>query len=263
MKIQIQPKKSLGQHFLIDKNNIEKIVAAANLTKDDTVIEVGAGLGALTCPLGLRAGLVIAYEIDPRLTPILREAVGGFGNVEIRNEDILSEFKIQNSKLPNDYVLVGNLPYYITSRLLRHFLSSERKPKRVVVMVQKEVAERICAKPPKMSLMAVSVQLYGEPKIAARVSRNCFFPRPDVDSAVLAFDVCPPDVSKEAFFTLVKAGFAHKRKLLLRNLERGLMIDEAVLREAFGSCDISLNTRAEELGVEKWMLLNSNLKTTT
>lgn len=256
----IRPKKSLGQNFLIDKNIVDKIIAAAGITKDDTVLEVGSGLGCLTYPLGLRAGRVIAYEIDRRLTPILHQVVDGLGNVEIREDDILS---CQMSKCPiTDYILVGNLPYYITSRILQHFLSLEHKPKRIVVTVQKEVAERICAKPPDMSLLAVSVQLYGRPKIIARISKNCFFPRPEVDSAVLAFDVeAPKNIDDEKFFALVKAGFAHKRKLLIRNLERGLSVSEEKIRGAFTVAGIYHKARAEEMGVEDWKLLMEFLMT--
>ncbi len=279
----IYPKKSLGQNFLIDKNNVEKIISSAHLNKNSTVLEVGAGLGALTYSLGERVGHVVAYEIDARLIPILKEIVKELGNVEVRNEDILLSLRGEERRslspsekdcfaslamtknkfsrcLSDSYTLVGNLPYYITSRILRHFLSAEHKPKRVVVTIQKEVAERICAKPPAMSLLAVSLQLYGEPKIVARISKNCFFPRPNVDSAVLAFDARElKNLDEDSFFTVIKAGFAHKRKLLIRNLELGLSISKNQLNDAFTSASISKNVRAEELGVEEWIKLMQNL----
>ncbi|MBI4360033.1 MAG: ribosomal RNA small subunit methyltransferase A [Candidatus Jacksonbacteria bacterium] len=288
-KTALYPKKSLGQHFLIDKNIAEKIVLAANLSKKDTVLEIGAGLGALTYPLSLVSGRVVAYEIDSRLIPILEETVRDLRNVEVRNEDILLSLRGAERRsnllsasekdcfaslamtknkfshcLSDSYKLIGNLPYYITSRILGHFLSAEHKPKRVVVTIQKEVAERICAKPPDMSLLAVSVQLYGVPKVIARVSKNCFFPSPKVDSAILAFDVLrPSDLNENDFFTLVKTGFSHKRKLLIRNLERGLSLSRERLEDAFDELGISSRARAEELGVEEWKMLTSKLQTTT
>ncbi|HCE86788.1 MAG TPA: ribosomal RNA small subunit methyltransferase A [Candidatus Jacksonbacteria bacterium] len=255
----IYPKKSLGQNFLIDKNNVEKIISSAHLDKNDTVLEVGAGLGALTYSLGERAGHVVAYEIDSRLIPILKELVKEFRTMEVRNEDIL-KFQISNFKYQIfDYKLIGNLPYYITSRILRYFLSAEHKPKRVVVTIQKEIAERICAKPPNMSLLSASIQLHGEPKIVARISKNCFFPRPNVDSAVLAFDVRElKNFDEASFFTAIKAGFAHKRKLLIRNLERGLSLSKEHLNNVFSAAGIAKNARAEQLGVEEWIKLTQN-----
>src|SRR3990167_3376100 len=168
----IIPKKSLGQNFLFDKNIVDKIITAADITKDDTVVEIGAGLGVLTYPMALRARRVVAYEIDKRLIPILEDATSVCGNVEIRNEDIrnfqfsiLNFQKIQDSKfqIPNSkFIVVGNMPYYMTSRILRQFLEEKNKPTRMVVTVQKEVAKRIVARPPKMSLLSVMVQFYGK-----------------------------------------------------------------------------------------------------
>src|SRR3990167_6553355 len=161
----IIPKKSLGQNFLFDKNIVDKIITAADITKDDTVVEIGAGLGVLTYPMALRARRVVAYEIDKRLIPILEDATSVCGNVEIRNEDIRNfQFSIREFQKKSNvkFKVVGNLPYYMTSRILRQFLEEKNKPTRMVVTVQKEVAKRIVARPPRMSLLSVMVQFYGK-----------------------------------------------------------------------------------------------------
>jgi len=270
----IIPKKSLGQNFLFDKNIVDKIITAADITKDDTVVEIGAGLGVLTYPMALRARRVVAYEIDKRLIPILEDATSVCGNVEIRNEDIrnfqfsiLNFQKIQDSKfqIPNSkFIVVGNLPYYMTSRILRQFLEEKNKPTRMVVTVQKEVAKRIVARPPKMSLLSVMVQFYGKPKIMTGVSRNCFLPRPEVNSAIVVIDIHKERAkdNENLFFTLAKAGFGHKRKSLAGNLSRISLETERVIDKNGWEnilLDISLSKtiRAQELSCDQWMMLSA------
>jgi 16S rRNA (adenine1518-N6/adenine1519-N6)-dimethyltransferase len=264
----ITPKHSLGQNFLVDRNIVNKIIDAAQLSKEDTVIEVGAGLGALTVPLAERCHKVIAYEIDRRLTPLLIEAVSEFDNVEIREEDILNfQFSMTNFQFTN-YKLIGNLPYYITSRILRSFLESENKPEVIVITIQKEVAERIVAKPPEMSLLAVSVQFYGQPQIVDRVPRHCFWPQPEVDSAVLKIEkIQNPQgiwnlVNEKRFFELVKAGFSHRRKLLINNLRGNYSqeVDRETWKKIFQEVGLNVKARAQELSVEEWVRLTKNLK---
>lgn len=260
----ITPKKSLGQNFLFDRNITDKIITAADITKDDTVVEIGAGCGVLTYPLALRARRVIAYEIDKRLVPILKEVASDCENVEIRNEDIRNfQFSIFKKNPNSKFKVVGNLPYYIASRILRQFLGAEDKPKRMVITVQKEVGARMAAKPPAMSLLSVMIQFYGEPKIIAPVSRNCFLPSPKVDSLVVAIEAGGEQsvqVNEDIFFALVKAGFAKKRKLLASNLAGVTLSDKRKLSKGdfevlFQSVEIPKMSRAQELSVDEWKRL--------
>ena len=263
----IIPKKSLGQNFLFDKNIVDKIITAADITKDDTVVEIGAGLGVLTYPMALRARRVVAYEIDKRLIPILEDATSVCGNVEIRNEDIRNfQFSIREFQKKSNvkFKVVGNLPYYMTSRILRQFLEEKNKPTRMVVTVQKEVAKRIVARPPKMSLLSVMVQFYGKPKIMTGVSRNCFLPRPEVNSAIVVIDIHKERAkdNENLFFTLAKAGFGHKRKSLAGNLSRISLETERVIDKNGWEnilLDISLSKtiRAQELSCDQWMMLSA------
>ena len=277
----IKPRKSLGQNFLIDRNIVNKIIDAARLSKKDTVVEVGAGLGVLTVPMAQTARQVIAYEIDERLAPILREAVAEYENVEIVNEDVLENVKCQNPNVKSmskskcqinnisntrSYKVVGNLPYYITSRILRHFLSAEHKPQSIIITIQKEVAERICAKPPQMSLLSASVQVFGRPQIIAQVSKNCFWPMPQVDSAIVRIDLKTIQEllmteEERQFFIIVKAGFSSKRKMLLNNLRQKLGGEKIQWEEIFSQAGLKPTIRAQEMGVEEWKrLLNGKFQ---
>lgn len=255
-------KKSLGQHWLTDRRAVGKVVQAADLTGDETVIEVGAGPGVLTPLLAERAGRVFAVELDGGLIPNLERAIAGHDNVEVRQADIL---ELDPSEFPQPYHVVGNVPYYITSKIIRHFLETEHRPISMTLTVQAEVAERICALPPKMSVLAVSVQLYGKPRIAGRIPAKAFRPPPDVDSAILRVeDIAQSQadlertlgsVSESAVFSFVRAGFAEKRKQLHNSLAHNLDLSHeqanALLREAA----IDPNRRAETLGVEDWVTL--------
>jgi 16S rRNA (adenine1518-N6/adenine1519-N6)-dimethyltransferase len=249
------PIKRLGQNFLIDKNALRKIVEAASLSKDDVVLEVGPGIGNLTIELAKRAKKVIAVEKDKRMVEILKERLKEekIENVEIVNEDILKFLPSFKPKTP--YKVVANIPYYLTSRLIRNLLEMERKPKLIVLMVQKEVAQRICAKPPKMNLLAVSVQFYAKPEIISFVSKNCFWPRPKVDSAIIKISSIKKQKAtkdEKLFFKVVKAGFSHPRKQLINNLSEGLRKNKKIVEEWLLSCGISPNKRAENLSVKDW-----------
>lgn len=254
----IIPSKRLGQNFLIDKNILDKIVATSDLSEHDIVIEVGPGVGALTQELATRVKKVIAIEKDRKMCEILREVLKDFHNIEIVNEDILKWDVCRVCDTRQNYKVIANLPYYITSPVIRKFLESLLSPDFMVFMVQKEVGERIIAQPPHMSILAVSVQLYAQPKIVAKVSKNCFLPAPNVDSAIVKIDVnrslCS-SADKNKFFQLVKAGFAQKRKLLISNITKGLSVKREVVEQAFEKSKINVQSRAQELAINQWITL--------
>lgn len=252
---QLQPKKSLGQNFLHDPNALDKIVHTADLANAAHVLEIGAGTGALTIRLAQAGARVTAIEIDERLIPILQQQIQDFPNVKIIHEDIL---KLDMRELvgSDPYSVVANLPYYITSSILRHILEAENKPQRLVLTVQHEVAERIVAKPGDLSLLAVSVQFYGKPSIVTRLNPAAFWPRPDVDSAVLRIDVYPAPVvevpSDTAFFRVVRAGFSQKRKQLKNSLGGGLELSHPEAAAIIAMAGVDPTRRAETLTLEEW-----------
>lgn len=244
-------KKDLGQHFLVDEEALNSIVEAANLSKDDKVVEVGPGMGVLTRELCKRAGKVIALELDRSMIAIVKTSCIKFDNLEVENVDVL---KYETEGL-GEYKVVANLPYYITSAVLRLFLESSNKPEEMILLVQREVAERICAKPSRMSILAVSVQFYGNPQLVDIVPRTSFFPAPKVDSAILrvkAYKKPLFDVDSHLFFRIVKAGFGEKRKQLINSLSGGLSLNrettEALLKEA----KVNIMARAESLSMLDW-----------
>jgi 16S rRNA (adenine1518-N6/adenine1519-N6)-dimethyltransferase len=257
----IKPKKSLGQNFLRDESVVQKIITSANLTADDFIIEIGPGEGVLTEKLAEQAGKVLAIEIDRNLIPGLENKFKDTPNVEIIHADILninlSELAT-NYKLPTtNYRVIANIPYYITSPIIRLFLENTNQPQEMILMVQKEVAERIAAKPGKMSILAVSVQYYADAEILFTVSKNSFFPVPQVDSAVIRIT---PNVNHETqtteevkeFFKIVKAGFSAKRKTLVNNLSNTFHLDKNVVEEKLKTLGFTPNVRAQELSVEDW-----------
>ncbi len=248
---QVHPKKSLGQNFVQDVHALEKIVAAAELSPDDTVLEIGPGTGALTEQLAQVAGRVIAVELDKRFEPILSRALGYLPNVELVFGDILTT-NVPALVGAGDYVVVANVPYYITSAILRTLLENPQRPRRLVLTMQQEVAERLVAQPNDMSLLAVSVQFYARVQIVTRLNAAIFYPRPDVDSAVVrldSYDQPPVDIPDEpTFFRIVKAGFSQKRKQLKNSLGEG----GAALLEQAG---IDPRRRAETLSLEEWAAL--------
>ncbi|MEK7659493.1 MAG: 16S rRNA (adenine(1518)-N(6)/adenine(1519)-N(6))-dimethyltransferase RsmA [Patescibacteria group bacterium] len=260
MKLSITPKKSLGQNFLVNPRILDKIVAAAEITKEDIVLEVGPGTGNLTKKLAEKAEKVIAIEKDRRLVPILNQQLSANSNVEIINEDILKFNPIGSKLLAGGYKIVANIPYYITSRFLRKIFTEWPKPKLVVLTIQKEVAQRIIARPPKMSLLAVSVQLFAELKIVGYISKENFRPRPKVDSTIIKLapkEKLPTD-NHEKFFKIIRAGFSQKRKLLISNLEK-LAVNKNKLAEIFKKTEINPKSRAENLSIENWIKLTKIL----
>jgi 16S rRNA (adenine1518-N6/adenine1519-N6)-dimethyltransferase len=269
-RLGLRARKSLGQHFLVDREVLEKVASAAELGTSDIVIEVGPGLGVLTKELAKRAGFVIAVELDDRLAAILKQDMTAAKNVSVINEDILRidpAALIKKQKLnlpdlkdkPDNYKVVANLPYYITSAVLRYFLEASLKPRLMVVMLQKEVAEVIVAEPGKMSLLSVSVQFYGKPEIVSYVPAESFHPAPKVDSAILRINVYPrPPIAVDEiddFFGLVRAGFCAPRKQLVNTLAQGLGLSKPEALSLLDRADIIYKRRAETLSVEEWQRL--------
>lgn len=257
-KHDLQPKKSLGQNFLHDPHVLEKIVSVAEVGPDDRVLEIGPGTGLLTAHLADIASEVIAVELDTRLKPILDAQFTGRPNVRVIWDDILN-VDVESLFEGRDYIVVANVPYYITSAILKHLLERDHKPRRIILTVQLEVAERVAAKPNDMSLLAVSVQFFGKPHMAGKLNPAVFWPRPDVESALLRIDVFPqppvdvPDV--KTFFRVVRAGFGQKRKQLKNSLGSGLALDAGQLGTISAASGVDLTRRAETLTLEEWAAL--------
>ena len=254
----LRARKSLGQNFLQDPVALEKIVSAAQIEATDVVLEIGPGLGSLTRYLSVSAKEVVAVELDPGLIPPLKTILAPYPNVRLIHGDIL-RLSPQDLIAEKDYLVAANIPYYITSAVIRHLLENDPKPRRIVLTVQKEVARRICAEPGDMSLLALSVQVYGKPRLAAGIPADSFFPAPKVDSAVLAVDIYPlpliPSNLLDTFFNLIKAGFSQKRKTLRNSLSSGLHIPPADAENMLARANINPQRRAETLSIEEWQRL--------
>jgi len=261
----LQPKKSLGQNFLADPSGLEKVIQAAGLSPEDTVLEIGAGLGSLTVLLAQTVRRVIAVEIDRGLIAPLTEAVSEYDNVRIVEGDIL-KIPPEELNLGEAYLVVANIPYYISSAIIRRLLETQNRPARIVLTVQQEVAERICAKDGKFSLLALSVQVFGVPRIQARIAAGCFYPAPDVDSAVLSITLFPqPLIATEeldAFFRLARAGFSQKRKTLRNTLSAGLGLPAVQAESLLAAAGIDPRRRAETLSIAEWGQLTDAWKRT-
>ena len=289
----VPAKKSLGQNFLADRRYLAPILDAAEVGSSDAVLEIGPGKGVLTEALAERAGCLVAVELDDRLIEPLRQQFAGRPHVHIVHGDILEQAPgrlvadacgkgreignwrleighspVSNLQSPNlhssnlqspiSYKVVANLPYYITSAVLRHLLEAAQPPTSAVVMVQWEVAQRICAAPGDMSLLAVSVQFYAEPRIVQRVPAAAFSPRPKVDSAILHLRVRPqPAVAMDParFFAVVRAGFSQKRKQIHNSLAAGLQLDKATVQQWLANAGIDPARRAETLSLDEWGVL--------
>ncbi|HKI54211.1 MAG TPA: 16S rRNA (adenine(1518)-N(6)/adenine(1519)-N(6))-dimethyltransferase RsmA [Anaerolineales bacterium] len=254
----LRANKKLGQNFLQDPFALASITSAAEIKSTDTVLEIGSGLGSLTRYLAESAKQVIAVEIDREMLPVLQAVTSAYNNINIIHGDIL-KFSPQELIQESNYLVVANIPYYITSAIIRHLLENERKPRRIVLTVQKEVATRICAEPGDMSLLALSVQIYGKPRIAKHIPASAFFPAPKVDSAVLCIDIYPsPKIQPDTlntFFKLIKAGFSQKRKTLRNSLSAGLHISTQGAEELLKNANIDQRRRAETLSIEEWQRL--------
>ena len=254
----IQPKKSLGQNFLVEPAGLMKVIDAAELSRNEEVLEIGAGLGSLTYLLAQTCARVITVEIDRHMLEPLAEALKPFTNVQIVPGDIL-ELDPATLVSQENYVVVANIPYYITSAIIRHLLEAAVKPSRVILTIQKEVAQRIVARDGKMSLLSLSVFVFGEPEIVSTIPAGSFFPAPDVDSAVLRIRLHPePLISSsqlDLFFKLAHAGFGQKRKTLRNSLSAGLSLPANEVEARLLEADIEPSRRAETLSMAEWARL--------
>lgn len=251
----VEPKKSLGQHWLSDKATLEYIAGCGEIDSDDTVLEIGPGLGTLTRKLVSKAGRVVAVELDANLAHELTQSIAS-KKLEVVESDIL---KFNLSDLPRNYKVVANIPYYLTSNLLRVLAEASNPPALVVLLVQKEVAQRIAAQPGQMSILAVSVQLYFETRLAREVPAEMFTPQPKVDSQVVILRRRPfplfDNLNSKEYFRLVKAGFSEKRKMLRSSLSGGLGITKNETDRLLNSADIDGSLRAEALSLAQWYRL--------
>lgn len=261
----LNPKKGLGQNFLVDSAVLDRIVAGAEIPPEAEVLEIGAGLGSLTRVLALAARHVTAVELDRQLIPMLKEVLRPYPNVTIVEGDIL---ELEPAKLMDaqGYLAVANIPYYITSAIIRHLLDSPVKPGRLVLTMQREVAERICAQPGDMSLLALSVQVYGNPYPVARIPAGAFYPPPTVDSVTLRVDLYPqpaiPTIYLDSFFRLARAGFSQKRKMLRNSLSAGLGWPAQKTAELLQTVQIDPMRRAETLTISEWGRLTEEFEKT-
>lgn len=263
----IRPKKRFGQNFLTSQGALRAITEAGDVKKGDLVLEIGPGKGALTAELLAKGAIVIATEKDRELIGPLQETFAeqiATGQLTVTEGDIL-DLDVKTTVRGRKYKLIANIPYYITGQIIRKFLETEHQPGLAVLLVQKEVAERIVAKESKESILSISVKAYAKPRIALTVKAGSFFPKPKVDSAVLVLH----DISRSffkgfderAFFALVRAGFAQKRKLLLGNL--AVLHDKRSLESAFDAAGIPRTSRAEDVGLERFAALARALQHTT
>ena len=259
----VKPRKSLGQHFLIDETVLERILSAAELSPGDIVVEVGPGLGILTEGLAKQGAQVIAVELDRKLVALLKRRLAAFPDVKIINADILRitprqilESKSAVSALFQGYRVMANLPYYITSPLLRHFFEALPRPSEMIVMVQKEVGEAMVATPGDMSLLSVKTQFYSKPSIVSYVPPSSFYPPPKVDSVILRLDVYsqpPIDIPNPAsFFDVVMHGFSSPRKQLRNSLAHSLDMPPSQVTLLLEKTGVEGERRAETLSLEEW-----------
>lgn len=257
-KYGLRPDKSLGQNFLTDPAILERISDIAGVTRQDLVLEIGAGLGHLSFQLAQDARRVIALELDSRLVPPLKAALEPFDNVQIIQGDIL-QLDAGDLVQEDDYLVVANIPYYITSRIIRNLLETAHKPRRIILTIQHEVAERVCSRTGRLSLLALSVLIYGDPSLEMRIPAGAFYPAPKVDSAVISIDLYPQPLLtgplRDQFFALIKAGFLHKRKTLQNSLSKGLAWSPAQAGALLISASIDPQRRAETLSLEEWLEL--------
>ncbi len=278
-KYNLVPSKQYGQHYLISDKPIRAMIEAGELTKDDTVVEIGPGFGVLTLAVAPLVKRLVAFEIEKKLESYWSDKKEDVPNVEIVWGNVLKNYRIEelkNWKLENgNFKLLANLPYQITSEAIRTVLESDVKPSVMIVMVQKEVAERICSKKGDMNLLALSVQFYGVPRIVAQVPAGCFWPVPKVDSAVIAIDLQArkqeskpsaraqsqgkttkhSELTSEEFFKVARAGFSHPRKQLWSNVSQGLHIDGGEVKEVLKNLVGNEKVRAEDLSCEEWVSL--------
>lgn len=254
----LKARRSLGQNFLVNESVRDSIIEAAGLSAGDTVIEVGPGLGILTEKLASLAGRVIAVELDNSLAERLTKRLSGLGNIRIINADILS-LDLSSLIKSGTYKVVANIPYYITSPILRFFMQARLRPSLMVIMMQEEVARDITAGPGAMGFLAVSMRLFSVPEMVCRVPADCFYPAPKIDSAVVRFDMLPQPAVEvgdvEAFLELVHAGFGAPRKQLHNSLAIGLSYEPADAEKILARAGIDSRRRPGTLTLDEWAAL--------
>ncbi len=261
----LKPNFTYGQNFLLDEIVLEDIVDAAGITKEDVVLEIGPGIGNLTEKLCARAGFVLSVEKDPRFFPILKSVKKQYkDNFRFEIGDIL-EVDFQKLLPGGNYKVVANIPYYITGKIIQTLLAAKRKPTAITILTQKEVAQNITAGPGKLSVLAISVQLYGEPKLLLKVPAKSFYPAPKVDSAVLEiklFGKPKYKIHEADFFKIVKACFAGKRKQLHNTLVNNLKLPAADVEKILEQLKINSAARPQELSIEQWVELAGKINLT-
>ncbi|HAF62564.1 MAG TPA: ribosomal RNA small subunit methyltransferase A [Anaerolineaceae bacterium] len=251
----LRPQKDLGQNFLVEAGILSRIVDCAEISPDAQVLEIGAGLGSLTFFLAQAAQQVTAVEIDPNLLAIARHTTAACKNITLVEGDIL-QVDLGSLHLIDNYIVVANIPYYITSAIIRKLLNSPEKPARMVLTIQEEVAQRICASPGDMSLLALSVQVFGAPEIVLKIPAGAFYPSPKVDSVTLRIDLYHQPLIEEekldTFFRLIKAGFSQKRKMLHNTLSAGLRLPREQVNVLLTRANIDPQRRAQTLSLQEW-----------
>ncbi len=260
-KLELSPKKRLGQNFLVSQKTRNEILKTVNLKKEDIILEIGPGLGVLTKKIAPKVKRVLAIEKDRVLAGWLREELKNFSNTEIITGDALKI--VDNSKLTpgEDYKVVANLPFNISKQIIRKLLEAENSPKTMTLLVQKEVAESICASPRDMDLLSVAVQFYAQPRYVKTVPRSHFWPQPEVEAGLIKISTRkPPAVDKELFFKLVKAGFRHRRKQLATNLTKEFKLEKQEIIHVLEESSVGPRKRSEALSLKKWINLTKNIK---
>jgi 16S rRNA (adenine1518-N6/adenine1519-N6)-dimethyltransferase len=252
----LKTKKSLGQNFLINPQVIDTIINNGRISSHDTVIEIGPGLGILTQELLKKAGKVCSIELDQTLIPYLTKAFSNCRNFQLINQNAL-EYPVPNF----NYKLIANIPYYITSPLLSHFLNNKtgKRPSKIILLVQLEVAEKICSKIGNHSILSLQTQIFGQPKIIGKVSSVSFYPSPKVDSAIIQIDTFnqPKITNLETFGKLIKAAFGQKRKTLLNSIQKCTTLSKSDLEIKLHELKIDPKIRPQQLSIEQWDLLAS------
>lgn len=266
MALPVIPKKSLGQNFLNSKRVIETIVNQTYLQQTPWIVEIGPGLGAITEKLLETESSIIAIEKDTELYNILQEKFIkdiNSGKLHLINEDVMN-YNIQSLIKNSDYQVAANIPYNITGLIFRHFLTLQHQPKQMTILIQKEVATRILARDNKHSLLSLSIHVFGTPKLVTHVAKGNFNPPPKVDSSVITISNISrtkfiSEPHEELFFKIIHAGFAHKRKIALKNIAQELNIDPKFLETIFQEEHLSLTVRAEDISLETWLSLTKKL----
>jgi len=264
-KYDVRPIKQLGQSFLVNDLILKKIIQASELKKDDIVLEIGPGLGTLTVELAQRVKKVIAIEKDKKFCEILKKILKNYKNIEIINADIL---KIASPWLVRlgrrNWKIIANLPYYIASPVIRKCLETENKPESMILMIQKDVAQRMIARPPNMSILSIAVQFYANPEIIDYVPKSAFYPHPKVDSAIIKITpnvgVAISHINNKKFFRLVRAGFSSKRKQLANSLSRELCLNKKIIKVILEKSKINTKIRPQNLDIKDWLKIYENYK---